>query len=147
MAWSPRGGHAHGGGAARLARVLLRTRCPGNSGMSTVRAEAMRLTRWRQRGLTRAAARRAGVEQRRRGDVTRWRRRSGHGRHQWRGPTVPEEGEKVRCTPLVIHDAWRTRLTEGGGWKVDVGGISVSRCRGGEATGNCVDRLGGGAGR
>jgi hypothetical protein len=71
--WSPHGGHARGGEAARLVRVLRRTRCPEKGGMSTVRAAATRLTRWQRRGLSRATARRAGEE----------RRRSDHGWRRW----------------------------------------------------------------
>jgi hypothetical protein len=49
-------------------------------------------------------------------------------------------GEKVRRTPLVSHDARRTQLTEGAEGR-------RQRWRGGEVTGDSVDRLGGGAGR
>jgi hypothetical protein len=123
-------GAGAGRAAARLARVLRRTRCPRNCGVSTVRAAATCLTRWWWRWLTRAAARRAGAERRWRGDVPRWRRRSGHGRRRWWGPAAPEEGEKVRHTPLVSHDAWSTRLTEGGGGRST---SAVARSPGGEA--------------
>jgi hypothetical protein len=77
--WSPRGGHALGGGVVRLVHVLQQTRCPGKGGTSTVGAVAMRLMRWRQRWLTRAVARHARAARRRRGDVPRWQRHSGDG--------------------------------------------------------------------
>jgi hypothetical protein len=111
--WSPRGGHARGVGAARLAHMLEWTRCPENSGVSTVRVVGMHLMRWRWRGLTRAAARHAGVEWRRRGDVPRWRRCSDHGGAGGRILQHWRRGDKVRRTPLMSHDARRTRLTEG----------------------------------
>jgi hypothetical protein len=111
-------GHTHGmvtawwprarGGAARMSRVLRRIRCPRNGGMSTVRAAATCLMRWWRRGLTRAAARRAGVERRRCGDVPRWRRRSSHGWHRWWDPAAPEgkgEGEAhATCEPRRTED-------------------------------------------
>jgi hypothetical protein len=94
---------ARSGGATWLVRVLQLTRCPGKDCVSTVRAAATHLTRWRQRGLTRATTRRAGAERRRRGDVPWWQRRSGHGWHWWQGPAVPKgkgEGEvQATCEP------------------------------------------------
>jgi hypothetical protein len=103
--WSPRSGHARGGWAARLVRMFRQTRCLEKGTVSTVRAAATRLTRWRRLGLTRATARRAGVERRWRGDVPRWRRHSGHG---WQGPAVPEgkgEGEAhATCEPRRTED-------------------------------------------
>jgi hypothetical protein len=111
---------ARGGGAARLVRVLRRTRCPRKGGVSTMRAATTRLMRWRRRGLTRAAARRAGAERRRRGDVPRCQWRFAHGWHRWRGPAVPEgkgEGEAhATCEPRRTED----RLTE----------EAETRCRG-----------------
>jgi hypothetical protein len=113
--WSPRGGHARDGGAARLAHMLHWTRCPGNSGVSTMRAAATRLTRRWRRGLTRAAARSAGAERRQCGDVPRWRRRSGHGWRQWQGPASQEgkgEGEAhATCEPRRTED-WLTEEVE-----------------------------------
>jgi hypothetical protein len=89
----------------------------------------MRLTRWWRRGLTRAAARRAGVEWRRRGDVPRWRRCSDHGRRRWRGPAAPEErgeGEAhATCEPRRTEDPTH----RGGGRSTPV----VVRSLGGEA--------------
>jgi hypothetical protein len=99
--------------AARLVRVLRRTRCPRNGGVSTVRASVMRLMRWWWRGLTRAVTRRAGMEWRRRSTVPQWRRRSGHGGAGGRVLQHRRRGEKVRHMPLASHDARRTRLTEG----------------------------------
>jgi hypothetical protein len=46
--WSPRGGHACGGGVAWLVRVLRRTSCPEKGGVSTAGAAAMHLKRWRR---------------------------------------------------------------------------------------------------
>jgi hypothetical protein len=82
---------ARDGGVARLVRVVQWTRCLGNGGVSTVGAVVMRLMRWQRRWLTRAMARRARVERRRRDDVQRWRRRSGDRWCRWRGPIVLEE--------------------------------------------------------
>jgi hypothetical protein len=111
-AWSSRGGHAHGGRAARLVCMLQWTRCPKKGGVSTMRAAATRLMRWRRRGLTRAAARRAGVERRWHSSVPQWRRHSSHGWHWWWGPALLEgkgEGEThATCEPRCTED----RLTE-----------------------------------
>jgi hypothetical protein len=88
---------------ARLAHVLRRIRCPRNGGVSTARAAGMRLMRWQWRGLTPAAARRAGAEWRRRSEVPRWQRRSGHGRHLLLDPTVARSPAARR---------WNTERTE-----------------------------------
>jgi hypothetical protein len=119
-AWSSRGGGPRCGSGARasdaltawLVRVFRWTTCPEKGSVSTVRVAAMRQTRWRHRGLTRVAARRAGAERRWRGDVPRWRRRSTHRWHRWWGPVVQEgkgKGEAhATCEPRRMED----RLTE-----------------------------------
>jgi hypothetical protein len=107
--WSPRGGHARSSGVVWLVCVLRRTRCLEKGGVSTVRAAATHLTRWRWRGLTRAAAQRAGVERRRHGDVPQWQRCSGHG---WQGPAVPEEKGEGEAHATCESQRTEDQLTE-----------------------------------
>jgi hypothetical protein len=90
---------------ARSARAHRRTRCSGRGGASTGEARAVRLTRRRWRGLTRAARQRGGVEEVAQRRHSRWWRRSGSRRRWARGPATPvnqgrgpNDGSELRGT-------------------------------------------------
>jgi hypothetical protein len=60
--WSPRGGHARGGGLAQPAASNRAMRCGESGGHSTRRKRGRYRARWNRRGRTEAAARRRGGE-------------------------------------------------------------------------------------
>jgi hypothetical protein len=109
--WSPRGGHAHGDKVSQK-RQREHREGGGNAPDEVVAVRAGR----------------AGVEQRRRGDVPRWRRCPDHGWRWWRGPAVLEgkgEGEahatcEPRCTEDLLTEEVETRRR---GWL----GLPVAR--------------------
>jgi hypothetical protein len=60
--WSPRVGHARGGGLAQSAASNRAMRCGESGGHSTRRKRGRYQARWNRRGRTEAAARRRGEE-------------------------------------------------------------------------------------
>jgi hypothetical protein len=130
---------------AWLAWARRRTRCPEEGGASTMGAVAARLTRWRQRGLTKSAGPRRGERKAVAHRCSEAAVGSG-GQEGWRrGPATvggdiggegpPGRGERSARVEVTVEGENGSGLKYGEGWRHDHGSALLNCATGGRGKG------------